>query len=114
MFFSVVNVSAASVSKTKTGTVTCGNYGSLSVYDTATRNTTTGEWTTLHVIKTASLSSGYRTSASNGGSKTLSNNGLTLKHNAAFSVYYNSNSSLVGVYFKLFTFNYDINTNKIS
>lgn len=68
----------------------------------------------MHVIKTAKLSSGYRASASEGGSKTLSNNGLTLKHNAGFAVYYTSNSQLVGAYFKLFTFQYNMSTNKIS
>ncbi len=115
LIMSLTIVLAGSVSKTKTGKVNCGNYGTLSVKDTATRNTTTGDWSVKHAITSSSdLNSSYRASTSNGGSITKTNDGLTLTHNAYFSVYYKANSTYVGSYYKTFVFEYNINTKVIN
>lgn len=109
MVFSVVNVSAASVSKTKTATVSLGSYGSGTITDKATKNTNNGDWS--FVTSAAGTNSKYSYKGYSG-TFTESNNGNKCSHKTTCSVY--SSGYLAYGSSHTFTYTYSESTNKIS
>lgn len=117
MMIPVSNVFAATVSKTKSATVTTSNSCKVAVYDTAKKNTTTGAWSFSLRCNSVSVPSGYtaQVAASKlGTNPVLTNNGNTAKHSVVVSILRSSSGQSAGGAMKDFTFTYSPSTGKIS
>lgn len=114
--FTVTNVFAATVSKTKTATVTTSNSCKVSVIDAATKNTTTGSWSFSVRCNPVSVPSGFTAQAysSKVNNPILTNNGNTAKHSVVVSIFRSSSGQSAGSAMKTFTFSYNPSTGKIS
>ncbi len=117
LMFSLANVHAATVTKTKTKNVTTTNGSVVKVNDTGKKNNTTGSWSFSVGCIGLSVPSGFSAHAyasKLGTNPVLTNNGNTAKHSVVVSITRDSSGQSAGGQMTTFTFTYNPSTGKIS